>query len=80
VVELNQIPKVCLLALVSPPHRLFANTLTLDEIKLDDGTIVPMGKGIPTGVAGALLYNEYIVYNVEQAVIRYLLKVKFNFK
>eukprot|EP01102_Stenamoeba_stenopodia_P015090 TRINITY_DN5107_c0_g1_i1.p1 TRINITY_DN5107_c0_g1~~TRINITY_DN5107_c0_g1_i1.p1 ORF type:complete len:682 (-),score=251.83 TRINITY_DN5107_c0_g1_i1:117-2162(-) len=51
-----------------------------DTIKLDDGTIVPMGKGVATGVAGALLYNEYIVYNVDQAVIRYLLKVKFNYK
>jgi predicted DNA-binding WGR domain protein len=54
---------------------------------LDDGVEVPCGKLIPSGVAkgdGAdetdLLYNEFIVYDVAQIRMRYLLKVKFNFK
>jgi hypothetical protein len=29
---------------------------------------------------GSLLYNEYIVYNVEQIRMRYVLHVSFNFK
>jgi hypothetical protein len=29
---------------------------------------------------GALLYNEYIVYNVEQIRMRYVVQVDFNFK
>ena len=29
---------------------------------------------------GALLYNEYIVYNVDQIRMRYLLQVNFHFK
>jgi predicted DNA-binding WGR domain protein len=55
--------------------------------KLDDGVEVPCGKLIPSGVTkgdGAdetdLLYNEFIVYDVAQIRMRYLLKVKFNFK
>ncbi|GER24726.1 poly [ADP-ribose] polymerase family protein [Striga asiatica] len=32
------------------------------------------------GVIGALLYNEYIVYNVDQIRMRYVVHVKFNFK
>lgn len=27
-----------------------------------------------------LLYNEYIVYNVEQIKMRYVIQVKFNYK
>ncbi|KAK4324657.1 hypothetical protein Pmani_004716 [Petrolisthes manimaculis] len=52
--------------------------------KLSDGTVVPMGPGVKvTGASHAnysLLYNEYIVYNVNQVLTRYLIKVKFNFK
>ena len=38
----------------------------------------------PTGVEdcenrGALLYNEYIVYNVAQIRVKYLLQMKFNY-
>lgn len=29
---------------------------------------------------GDLLYNEYIVYNVEQIRMRYVVNVKFNFR
>jgi hypothetical protein len=54
---------------------------------LPDGTEVPCGKLIPSGVVRGdgpdetdLLYNEFIVYDVAQIRMRYLLKVKFNFK
>ncbi|KAJ1402366.1 WGR domain [Sesbania bispinosa] len=49
--------------------------------ELEDGVVVPLGK--PTknlGIKGALLYNEYIVYNVEQIRMRYIVHVNFNFK
>lgn len=47
----------------------------------DDGTIVPLGKPKQqSGSKGSLLYNEYIVYNVEQIRMRYLVHVNFNFK
>ncbi|XP_047966103.1 poly [ADP-ribose] polymerase 2 isoform X1 [Salvia hispanica] len=48
---------------------------------LEDGVIVPMGKPKEqSGSKGSLLYNEYIVYNVEQIRMRYLVQVNFNFK
>eukprot|EP00250_Pteridium_aquilinum_P005423 c15513_g1_i1 orf=287-2428(+) len=48
---------------------------------LPDGLIVPMGKPVEKGRNGtSLLYNEYIVYNVEQIRMRYLLQVKFNYR
>ncbi|XP_033096615.1 poly [ADP-ribose] polymerase 1-like [Anneissia japonica] len=50
------------------------------NITLDNGTIVPMGKSINTGVRGSLLYNEYIVYDVAQVEMKYLLTVKFIYK
>lgn len=48
---------------------------------LPDGVVVPLG--IPkkqSATRVSLLYNEFIVYNVEQIRMRYLLQVKFNFK
>ncbi|XP_031126370.1 poly [ADP-ribose] polymerase 2 [Ipomoea triloba] len=47
---------------------------------LEDGVVVPCGtpKEQP-GIKGSLLYNEYIVYNVEQIRTRYVVQVKFNF-
>ncbi|XP_052186181.1 poly [ADP-ribose] polymerase 2 isoform X1 [Diospyros lotus] len=49
---------------------------------LEAGTIVPLGKPKeqPAGPQGALLYNEYIVYNVDQIRMRYIVQVNFNFK
>lgn len=42
---------------------------------------VPMGKGVESGVKGStLLYNEFIVYDVSQIRIRYLLRCNFNYK
>ncbi|KAH7372863.1 hypothetical protein KP509_17G025400 [Ceratopteris richardii] len=48
---------------------------------LSDGVIVPTGKPVQKDAGrGALLYNEYIVYNVEQIRMRYVLEVKFNYR
>jgi len=42
--------------------------------------VIPLGKGVASGVTdSALLYNEYIVYKVQQVKMRYLVQVKFNF-
>ncbi|KAA0067989.1 poly [Cucumis melo var. makuwa] len=52
-----------------------------EAMTLDDGVIVPLGKPIKSQRGkGALLYNEYIVYNVDQIRMRYLLQVNFHFK
>ncbi|KAM8817182.1 poly [ADP-ribose] polymerase 1 [Rhynchonycteris naso] len=46
-----------------------------------DGVEVPLGSGVPSGVNDTcLLYNEYIVYDTAQVNLKYLLKLKFNFK
>ncbi|KAH7837095.1 hypothetical protein Vadar_009426 [Vaccinium darrowii] len=48
---------------------------------LEDGVVVPLGKPKEqVGPKGALLYNEYIVYNVDQIRMRYLVQVDFNFQ
>uniref|UniRef100_A0A3Q3WS75 Poly [ADP-ribose] polymerase n=1 Tax=Mola mola TaxID=94237 RepID=A0A3Q3WS75_MOLML len=46
-----------------------------------DGVQVPMGKGVHTNIDDtSLLYNEYIVYDVAQINLKYLLKIKFNYQ
>lgn len=52
-----------------------------EAVKLKDGTIVPLGKPISASIAenSALLYNEYVVYDVHQILPRYLVQVKFSF-
>ncbi|KAH0649409.1 hypothetical protein KY285_034657 [Solanum tuberosum] len=47
---------------------------------LEDGVIVPLGnpKEQPKH-EGILLHNEYIVYNVEQIRMRYVIQVEFNY-
>ncbi|KAG9443824.1 hypothetical protein H6P81_015164 [Aristolochia fimbriata] len=48
---------------------------------LEDGVVVPLGKPKEqSGPKGALLYNEYIVYNAEQIRMRYVIQVNFNFR
>lgn len=48
---------------------------------LEDGLVVPLGKPKQQpGPKGSLLYNEYIVYNVDQIRMRYVVQVDFNFK
>ncbi|CAH1779148.1 unnamed protein product [Owenia fusiformis] len=50
----------------------------------NDGVNVPLGKPKDTGVTNptgyTLNYNEFIVYNTNQVRMKYLVKVKFNFK
>uniref|UniRef100_A0A6P8QEZ4 Poly [ADP-ribose] polymerase n=1 Tax=Geotrypetes seraphini TaxID=260995 RepID=A0A6P8QEZ4_GEOSA len=46
-----------------------------------NGVEVPLGKGVDTCISNtSLLYNEYIVYDVAQVNLKYLLKLKFNYK
>lgn len=48
---------------------------------LEDGVIVPLGKPKEQlSSKGHLLYNEYIVYNVDQIRMRYVVQVNFKFK
>ncbi|KAI9208208.1 poly polymerase catalytic domain-containing protein [Polychytrium aggregatum] len=46
----------------------------------DPDLMVPLGPAKTTTKSGALLYNEYIVYDVSQIKIKYLLRVRFNYK
>ncbi|XP_072398728.1 poly [ADP-ribose] polymerase [Diabrotica undecimpunctata] len=41
---------------------------------------VPVGKGVSSDAKSSLLYNEYIVYDVAQVNIKYLLKMHFEYK
>ena len=43
------------------------------------GVVVPTGKPVVGQKSGALLYNEYIVYDTAQVQLRYLVKVRFQF-
>ncbi|KAK3020850.1 hypothetical protein RJ639_045532 [Escallonia herrerae] len=49
---------------------------------LEDGVVVPLGKPKEQkkGLKGSLLYNEYIVYNVDQIRMRYVVHVNFNYR
>ncbi|XP_074268580.1 poly [ADP-ribose] polymerase 2-like [Silene latifolia] len=48
---------------------------------LDDGVVVPLGNPVQSkNGKGGLLYNEYIVYNVDQIRMRYVLQVDFKYK
>lgn len=49
--------------------------------KLDNDVIVPIGNPIEDPkLSSDLLYNEYIVYDVSQVNIKYLFKMKFNYR
>jgi len=57
------------------------NAPPVSSYKIVDGDVqVPIGKGEDTGATGALLYNEYIVYDIAQIKMKYLLKLRFNHK
>ncbi|KAF8392578.1 hypothetical protein HHK36_022923 [Tetracentron sinense] len=46
----------------------------------DDGVVIPLGKPKEQpGPKDSFLYNEYIVYNVDQIRMRYVIQVNFNF-
>lgn len=49
---------------------------------LEDGTVVPCGKLVASPdvpATASLLYNEFIVYNLAQANLRYMIRLKFGF-
>lgn len=51
------------------------------SVKQDDGVEIPLGPGITAPAQStSLLYNEYIVYDVAQINIKYLLKMNFKWK
>ncbi|XP_073951356.1 poly-(ADP-ribose) polymerase [Choristoneura fumiferana] len=52
-----------------------AQTLTLDC-----GTVVPLGTPVANPINTALLYNEFIVYDVAQVNVKYLLQMEFKYK
>ena len=45
---------------------------------IDKDIYVPNGNGVKNPDAGYLEYNEFIVYNVNQARLRYVLKIHFD--
>ena len=48
-------------------------------VKLDGSdVVVPAGKDEPTGSGSYMGHNEYIVYDISQAKIRYVVKMKMN--
>ncbi|XP_065561172.1 poly [ADP-ribose] polymerase 1-like isoform X2 [Artemia franciscana] len=52
-----------------------------ESIKMKKDVEVPLGKAVKSGVKKSqLLYNEFIVYDVAQVNIQYLLKTKFSYK
>ncbi|EDV26011.1 uncharacterized protein TRIADDRAFT_23639, partial [Trichoplax adhaerens] len=57
---------------------------TTSNTTLSNGVVVPLGKVMNTGVNNpggyTLNYNEYVVYNTNQVKMKYLVKIKFNFK
>ena len=45
-----------------------------------NGMTVPVGRGVPSSTQGHLMYNEYIVYDVAQIKMKYLFKMRFNYR
>jgi len=43
-----------------------------------EGVVVPYGNIGNTGIKSSCMHNEYIVYNINQACIRYLLKIELE--
>ncbi|KAF0983294.1 hypothetical protein FDP41_010359 [Naegleria fowleri] len=58
------------------PNDSMAKYICDGKVKVPLGT--PTASKVPRHAA--LLYNEYIVYDIAQVNIKYLLKVKFNYK
>lgn len=50
--------------------------------KTKDDVEIPYGPGVPAQLPkkSALLYNEYIVYDIAQVKTQYLVKMNFKFK
>jgi len=51
------------------------------DIITETGVVIPLGTESSTGVIGSEIeHNEYIIYDLAQVNLKYLLLVKFNFK
>ncbi|KAJ1372854.1 Protein phosphatase methylesterase 1 [Parelaphostrongylus tenuis] len=52
----------------------------INTIESEEGYSIPLGKPVKAekGESSSLLYNEYIVYDVDQIMIRYLVRTKFT--
>ncbi|XP_058807262.1 poly [ADP-ribose] polymerase [Phymastichus coffea] len=52
------------------------------SVKLKTGVEVPCGPGIPADIknSSSLLYNEFIVYDMAQVKVEYLVKMNFKYK
>ena len=46
----------------------------------EKGVTIPLGKPVQSSERSSLLYNEFIVYDVAQINIKYMLQVDFKFK
>ncbi len=53
----------------APPESSYVN---------HKGMIVPKGQAVPTNSGSWMGHNEYIVYNINQARIRYVLRMEMN--
>lgn len=42
------------------------------------GVMVPKGKPVPTNSGSYMGHNEYIVYNINQTRIKYILRMEMN--
>lgn len=53
-------------------------------IKIENDVTVPIGNIVATGVNNpkgyTLLYNEYVVYDVTQIKMKYLVKIEFQYE
>ncbi|KAM3128613.1 Poly [ADP-ribose] polymerase 2 [Paramecium bursaria] len=50
------------------------------KLEILDGCKIPTGEVEEFDIKSDLLYNEYIVYDQKQVKLRYLVKLKFNYK
>jgi hypothetical protein len=54
-----------------------------DDVILENGTVAHAGKTVSNKSCSknsSLLYNEYIVYDTSQILLKYMIRVKFDFK
>ena len=60
--------------------RVASNEAQFEALK--DGTIVPLGPASDVDATknSSLNYNEYVVYDTKQIRLRYIAKIKFNYK
>ena len=56
-------------------------TAPLESSYVDlEGIKVPLGEGQNIPINGSLMYNEYIVYDVQQIKMKYLFRMRFEYK